>query len=137
MADTLTVEERSRRMALVRSRDTKPELVVRRMVHSLGFRYRLHVSTLPGSPDLVFPRLGRVIFVHGCFWHRHPAKTCALARLPKSRQEFWLEKLNGNRERDLANLRKLRREGWKVLQIWECQLKDSAKLQRRILRFLG
>src|SRR5665213_1518475 len=95
MADTLTSSERSERMSRVRSRHTGPELAVRKLVHKLGFRYRLHVSALPGSPDLVFRRLGKVIFVHGCFWHRHRATTCKLARLPKSKQEFWVEKLEG------------------------------------------
>jgi len=137
MADTLTPSERSERMSRVRSRHTGPELAVRKLVHKLGFRYRLHVSALPGSPDLVFRRLGKVIFVHGCFWHRHRATTCKLARLPKSKQEFWVEKLEGNRLRDAANIRRLRNEGWKVLQIWECQLKDNAKLERRLALFLG
>jgi|SRR5271156_3514526 DNA mismatch endonuclease (patch repair protein) len=91
--DTLSRTERSERMALIRGRDTKPELAVRRLLHRSGFRYRLHRATLPGKPDLVFPSRHKVIFVHGCFWHRHPG--CALARLPKSRLEFWLPKLKG------------------------------------------
>ncbi|WP_244746170.1 very short patch repair endonuclease [Paraburkholderia terricola] len=132
--DTLTPAERSERMALVRAKDTKPELLVRRLVHGMGYRYRLHRRDLPGTPDLVFPGRGKVIFIHGCFWHRHAR--CALARLPKSRGDFWLPKLTANAERDVRNLRALRRLGWSVLTIWECQLGDTAKLASRIRRFL-
>ena len=132
--DTLTSAERSARMALVRAKDTKPELLVRRLVHGMGYRYRLHQRNLPGTPDLVFPGRGKVIFIHGCFWHRHAR--CALARLPKSRGEFWLPKLTANAERDARNVRALRRLGWSVLTIWECQLGDTAKLAKRIRRFL-
>ena len=96
--DTLSRQARSERMSLIRSRDTAPELVVRHIVHALGFRYRLHVKTLPGKPDLVFSRLRKVIFVHGCFWHRHKKRACKLARMPKSHLEFWKPKLEGNRD---------------------------------------
>ena len=137
MADTLSPAERSAVMARIRSKGTKPEMAVRRMVHGMGYRYRLHRSDLPGTPDLVFPRLSKVIFVHGCFWHLHQAAGCGRARLPKSRVEFWLDKLEGNRARDVANLRRLRADGWKVLQLWECQLTDKAKLERRLARFLA
>ena len=105
--DTLSRKERSQRMSLIRNRDTKPELLVRRLIHGCGFRYRLHRADLPGKPDLVFPSRKKVIFVHGCFWHRHPA--CGLARLPKSRLSFWVPKLKGNRRRDLKNIRTLER----------------------------
>lgn len=132
--DTLTPAERSARMALVRAKDTKPELLVRRLVHGMGYRYRLHRRDLPGTPDLVFPGRSKVIFVHGCFWHRHAH--CALARLPKSRADFWLPKLTANAERDARNVRALRRLGWSVLTIWECQLGDIAKLTNKIRRFL-
>nr|WP_297354077.1 DNA mismatch endonuclease Vsr [uncultured Caldimonas sp.] len=132
--DTLTPAERSARMALVRAKDTKPELLVRRLVHGMGYRYRLHRRDLPGTPDLVFPGRSKVILIHGCFWHRHAR--CALARLPKSRGEFWLPKLTANAERDARNVRALRRLGWSVLTIWECQLGDTAKLANRIRRFL-
>ncbi|MDR7270670.1 DNA mismatch endonuclease (patch repair protein) [Pelomonas saccharophila] len=132
--DTLTPAERSARMALVRGKDTKPELQVRRLVHGMGYRYRLHRRDLPGTPDLVFPGRSKVIFVHGCFWHRH--LNCALARLPKTRGEFWLPKLTANAERDARNLRALRKLGWSVLTIWECQLGDIAKLAKKIRGFL-
>jgi DNA mismatch endonuclease (patch repair protein) len=121
-------------MALVRAKDTKPELLVRRLVHGMGYRYRLHRRDLPGTPDLVFPGRGKVIFMHGCFWHRHTG--CALARLPKSRGDFWLPKLTANAARDARNVRALRRLGWRVMTIWECQLGDTAKLASRIRRFL-
>ncbi|MDE3135079.1 MAG: DNA mismatch endonuclease Vsr [Acidobacteriota bacterium] len=132
--DTLTRRERSERMALIRSRDTKPELLVRRIAKSCGYKFRLNVASLPGKPDLVFLRHRKVIFVHGCFWHRHPG--CALARLPKSKLEFWLPKLTGNRRRDLRDLRRLRRAGWHVKVIWECQTKDTRCLESSIRKFL-
>lgn len=132
--DTLTPAERSARMALVRAKDTKPELLARRLVHGMGYRYRLHRRDLPGTPDLVFPGRSKVICIHGCFWHRHA--DCALARLPKSRSDFWLPKLTANAERDARNVHALRRLGWSVLTIWECQLGDTAKLANRIRRFL-
>jgi DNA mismatch endonuclease (patch repair protein) len=123
-------------MALIRGTDTGPELVVRRIVHSMGFRYRLHVKTLPGKPDLVFPRLRKVILVHGCFWHRHRKKTCTLARLPKSRVEFWRSKLEGNRLRDQTIKRSLRKAGWSILEVWECEMQNFDALKRRLRYFL-
>jgi DNA mismatch endonuclease (patch repair protein) len=129
--DSLSKKERSERMSRVRSKNTGPELLVRQLVHSMGFRYRLHGRDLPGTPDLVFPRLGKLIFVHGCFWHRHPK----CGRLPKSRIEFWTEKLSQNRQRDIKNQRKLRALGWQVLIVWECQLRRT-DLSRRLLKFL-
>ena len=137
MTDTLTSKERSERMSRVRSADTIPEMFVRRLVHGMGYRYRLHRRDLPGTPDLVFPSKRRVIFVHGCFWHRHPDSGCALARLPKSRLDFWKPKLEGNRERDVKNQRGLRDLGWNVLVIWECQLRDVGMLRARIEEFLA
>jgi len=121
-------------MARIRSKNMRPELGVRKLIFAMGYRYRLHARDLPGCPDLVFRPRRKVIFVHGCFWHRH-AK-CALARLPKSRPDFWEPKLEGNRKRDEKNNRSLVREGWKVLTVWECQLKDTARLERRIRGFL-
>lgn len=132
--DTLTPRQRSARMALVKGKNTKPELLVRRLVHRLGYRYRLHRRDLPGTPDLVFAGRGKVIFVHGCFWHRHEG--CALARLPKSRRGFWVPKLTANAERDARNSRALRRLGWRVLTVWECQARDTPRLENRIRRFL-
>lgn len=132
--DTLSPQDRSERMSLIRGKDTKPEMLVRRAVHAMGFRYRLHVSNLPGTPDLVFPRLRKAIFVHGCFWHRHAG--CTLARVPKSKLDFWIPKLNGNRERDIKNNKALLRDGWRVKVIWECQTAHLEKVQRSIERFL-
>jgi DNA mismatch endonuclease (patch repair protein) len=117
--DILSQSERSERMRMVRSKGSKVELRVRRLIHSLGFRYRLHVRSLPGQPDIVFPAKHKVILVHGCFWHRHAG--CRLARLPKSKQEYWVPKLEANRTRDEENVRQLQALGWAVMVIWECQ----------------
>lgn len=135
--DTLSPEERSARMARVRGRDTKPEIVVRRLVHGLGYRYRLHRKDLPGRPDLVFPGRRAVIFVHGCFWHRHPDPSCKLARLPKSRRDFWEPKLARNRQRDLDVEQRLNESGWRVLILWECELRDRTLVEARVREFLG
>jgi DNA mismatch endonuclease (patch repair protein) len=137
MTDTLTPRERSERMGRVRGRDTKPEIIVRKLTHGMGYRYRLHVAALPGRPDLTFPSRRRVIFVHGCFWHRHPDPACKLARLPKSRLEFWRPKLEGNRARDIANQQRLAALGWRALVVWECETGDKAALATRIRSFLG
>ena len=134
MVDSLSPKDRSEIMARVRSKNMRPELAVRKLVFALGFRYRLHAKDLPGHPDLVFRSRKKVIFVHGCFWHRHPH--CALARMPKSHVDFWQRKLEGNRQRDEKNRRALLREGWKVLTIWECQLNDAAGVESKIRRFL-
>lgn len=111
-------------MARIRSRDTQPELRVRRALHAAGLRFRLHVKNLPGKPDIVLPSRRIAIFVHGCFWHRHPDPDCKRARLPKSRPEFWIPKLEGNRRRDLEKEEQLRRAGWDVRIIWECEIRD-------------
>lgn len=136
MADTLSKAERSERMSRIGGKDTKPEMVVRRLVHALGHRYRLHRADLPGRPDLVFPGRRKVIFVHGCFWHRHPDSSCKLARLPKSRHEFWIPKLEANAARDIRNEKALQELGWDCLVIWECETKDRALLERKIEAFL-
>jgi DNA mismatch endonuclease, patch repair protein len=136
MVDTLTPLERSDRMRLIRSRDTSPELRVRRAVHRLGFRYRLHVKGLPGKPDIVFPRHKIAMFVHGCFWHRHPDPGCKLARMPKSRVQFWLMKLEGNQSRDKVQQQQLRDLGWRVLVIWECDTKKPETLNAAIRKAL-
>lgn len=134
MTDSLTPEQRSERMSLIRDKDSKAEISVRRMIHAMGFRYRLHDARLPGKPDLVFPRLRKIVFVHGCFWHRHD---CHLGRVPKSRQEFWLPKLEKNKQRDHANRLALSKLGWDQLIIWECELRDTSALRERLTRFLG
>lgn len=134
MPDNLTLADRSRRMALVRSEDTKPEREVRRLLHRMGFRYRLHGRDLPGRPDIVFRSRRKVVFVHGCFWHRHEG--CSLARLPKSRLDFWLPKLEGNRQRDGKNIAALVAKGWSVLVVWECEIRDKKVLAERLRCFL-
>lgn len=136
MIDTLTKAERSERMSRVRAKDTKPEMTVRRLVHGMGYRYRLHDRRLPGSPDLVFPSRRKVIFVHGCFWHRHPDPSCKLARMPKSRQDFWGPKLEGNRERDERNRVALDREGWRQMVVWECECRHEEQLRNKLQDFL-
>lgn len=125
----------SRVMRGVRGKDTKPEMIVRKVVHSLGYGFRLHRADLPGTPDLVFPRFSSVIFVHGCFWHDHHCQNGR--RRPKANREFWVSKINGNHTRDVRNFRKLRRMGWHVMAIWECQLKNIETLKQRISRFLS
>ncbi|MFT4253822.1 MAG: DNA mismatch endonuclease Vsr [Caulobacter sp.] len=135
--DRLSKDARSERMGRIKGKDTVPEMIVRRLVHSMGRRFRLHRSDLPGKPDLVFPGSRKVIFVHGCFWHRHPDSACKLARLPKSRLDFWLPKLERNRDRDVENQENLRRLGWSVLVIWECELKDMASVKDKIEAFLS
>lgn len=119
---------RSAQMARVKARDTKPEMIVRRALHAGGLRFRLHHRHLPGKPDIVLPSRRIAIFVHGCFWHRHDHPDCKLARLPKSRLDFWLPKLEGNRERDARNEAALREAGWDVRVIWECELGQATKL---------
>ena len=134
VVDTVTKERRSRIMGRVRSKDTRPEMVVRRLVHGLGYRFRLHRSDLPGKPDLVFPKYGAVILVHGCYWHRHPG--CPNTRTPKSRIQFWTEKFDENVRRDKRTKRKLRKAGWRVLVVWECEVADADQLTARIQEFL-
>lgn len=125
----------SRRMAAVGHKDTKPELVVRRIAHRLGYRFRLHVSKLPGRPDLVFPRLGTVLFVHGCFWHRH--KDCRRATTPARRTDFWNAKFEATISRDEKNLQKLQASGWKVVVVWECETVDHAALEQSLKEVLN
>lgn len=126
--------QRSKTMSAVRSTDTKPELLVRKLAHSLGYRYRLHQSQLPGKPDLVFPGRKKIIFVHGCFWHGHDCKRGA--RKPATRQDYWLPKIERNRQRDEAHLAALTSAGWRVMILWECELKDREALAARLTNFL-
>ncbi|MBI2751158.1 MAG: DNA mismatch endonuclease Vsr [Burkholderiales bacterium] len=132
--DTLSKSERSARMGLIKSRDTEPELILQRLVGMLGYRYRLHDKTLSGRPDLVFPSRHKVIFMHGCFWHGH--NRCQLARLPKSRPEFWLPKFKENKRRDRAIRCALTRQGWENLVLWECELRDPVRVMIKVLVFL-
>ena len=134
--DTLSTSQRSRIMARVRSEDTGPEMLVRRTVHSLGYRFRLHRRDLPGKPDLVFPSRCKVIFVHGCFWHQHRCKRGN--RVPSTRREYWVPKLRRNVSRDRRVVRELRKLGWEVLKVWECQTKPQKlpTLIRRLVKFL-
>jgi DNA mismatch endonuclease (patch repair protein) len=129
MADTLTPAERSERMAKIRGQNTKPELHVRRALHAAGFRFRLHRKDLPGRPDLVLPKYGSVVFVHGCFWHAHH---CQKGRIPATRSEFWREKFEGNKKRDASNVRELRAMGWRVLHVWECELTAPGTRERTL-----
>lgn len=110
-------------------------MIVRRLVHGMGYRYRLHVAKLPGKPDLVFPCLKRIVDVRGCFWHQHPG--CIDSHIPKTRIEYWQPKLAGNKRRDTENKARLKAQGWKMLTVWECQLDNQQKLQERLKRFLG
>ncbi|WP_318556388.1 very short patch repair endonuclease [Geobacter anodireducens] len=126
--------KRSAVMARIRSKDTKPEMVVRTLVFSMGFRYRLHNPNLPGKPDLAFTRKKKAIFVHGCFWHLHEG--CKISKLPKSNEGYWHPKLEKNRARDLSNQAKLHELGWDYLVIWECEIKNLDDLKEIILRFL-
>lgn len=137
VTDTLTPEQRSVRMTKIRGKDTGPERTVRRLLTQLGFRYRLQGKDLPGRPDIIFRRRKIAIFVHGCFWHRHDDAACKLARLPKSRLDFWLPKLEGNRQRDLENQRKLAALGWEVLVIWECELGKLDELKTKLNKALA
>lgn len=135
--DTLSASQRSACMARVKSKNTRPELLVRRHIHKLGLRYRLHVSDLPGKPDMVFRKHKKIIFIHGCFWHRHLDKNCKLSRLPKSRVDFWTGKLEGNQKRDSANIQELRSLGWDVLVIWECELSKSGNFNNTITNYFN
>jgi DNA mismatch endonuclease (patch repair protein) len=133
--DTLSPARRSANMARIRSKDTSPELVLRRLIHGLGYRFRLHRKDLPGKPDLVFPSRRKVIFVHGCFWHQHPE--CREGRVPGSRLEYWGPKLRRNQERDADAQARLQGEGWKYLVLWECELKNINSTARMVRQFLG
>lgn len=124
MTDVHTPERRSKNMQAVRSKNTSPELLIRKLLFARGFRFRLHVGSLPGAPDIVLPKYRTVIFVHGCFWHGHD---CYLFKLPQTRTDFWQAKIKANSERDLRNAETLRLAGWRVLSVWECALKGRLR----------
>jgi len=126
MADIVDRKTRSRMMSGIRGKNTRPELRIRSLLHRHGFRFRIHVDSLPGKPDIVLKRHRAVIFVHGCFWHAHD---CHLFKLPSTRMEFWQTKIEGNRERDTENIKALKDSGWRVLTIWECSLKGRTRLK--------
>lgn len=134
MTDTRTPEQRRRIMQSVKSRNTGPEVMLRKLLHARGYRFRLHRADLPGSPDIVFPSRRSLIFVHGCFWHGH---NCMKGRLPKSRRQFWRAKIDGNRKRDARVRRELRSLGWRIRYVWQCELKASPTLIPRLERFLN
>ena len=131
--DTLTSAQRSQLMSRIRSRDTKPEIVVRSLLHRMGYRFRLHRKDLPGRPDVVLPRHRKAILVHGCFWHGHG---CKLGPVPKSNQSYWSPKIAGNRARDARNARALAELGWTVLELWECEIRDLQRTEQRIKEFI-
>ncbi len=136
MADVFQREKRSQVMRAVKSKDTTPEMTVRRMIHAMGYRYRLHVDTLPGKPDMVFPCRRRIVMVHGCFWHQHRCRRGR--RIPKSNREYWEKKLARNVARDRRQRAELRKLGWRVLVIWECQLKrDLDAVEQRVRKFFA
>jgi DNA mismatch endonuclease, patch repair protein len=133
--DKLSSERRSANMARIRSNDTSPEIALRKLIHGIGYRFRLHRKDLSGKPDLVFPSRRKVIFVHGCFWHQHSG--CREGRVPASRREYWEPKLKKNQVRDAENQKLLEDDGWSVLTVWECSLRKHKPLMKSLRRFLG
>lgn len=135
MVDHLSSTERSRNMARVKSSDTKPELLVRSLIHQMGFRFSLHRKDLPGRPDIVLTRLRKIVFVNGCFWHGHAG--CRRGARPSTNRAFWDKKINSNTVRDAQNLRLLSEQGWQPLVVWECQTRDISSLRKQLCLFLG
>jgi DNA mismatch endonuclease (patch repair protein) len=135
MTDRISKERRSANMRAVGSRNTRPEIRVRQIAHSLGYRFRLHERDLPGSPDIAFPGRQKAIFVHGCFWHRHNG--CPRATVPQSNPGFWRKKLRRNAARDAKQLAAIKKRGWRALVVWQCEIKDEKRLRARLRRFLG
>jgi DNA mismatch endonuclease, patch repair protein len=133
--DRIPPTRRSEIMSRIRGKDTAPEMMVRRLLHGLGYRFRLHRRALPGCPDLVLPKYNAILFIHGCFWHQHHG--CKQAHLPKTRSEWWRQKLGRNVERDRRNLRRLAGLGWRVLVLWECEINRNEDVRERLLRFLA
>ena len=135
MTDTLTIQERSLLMAKIRGKNTRPEIAVRSLLHRAGYRFRIHVSSLPGKPDIVLPRFRTVVFVHGCFWHRHG---CKYSTFPSTRQNFWQTKFEGNVQRDKDNQARLTSQGWRVFVLWECEINSwDLYLEHRIKTFIS
>lgn len=132
--DRVTKEKRSEIMSKVRGKNTSPEIVVRKLLFSLGYRYRIHYRKLPGCPDIAFPGRKKALFVHGCFWHQHG---CKKSNLPKTRQEYWTPKLLKNRERDVKNQAALKKIGWDFMVVWQCEIRDIGALQKKMIDFLG
>lgn len=135
--DRISPERRSANMRKIKSKGMKPEMLVRRLAHKMGYRFRLHRADLAGKPDLVFPRLRKVIFVHGCFWHQHSSDSCKRAHSPRSNLDYWERKLQRNVARDEAVKASLDSAGWEMLVLWECELKDLVQLKEQIASFLG
>lgn len=133
--DHLDSRARSENMRSIRSRNTAPEIAVRSLLHRLGYRFRLHVKDLPGKPDIVLPKYGKVIFVHGCFWHQHPR--CKQIRAPKTRVFYWVPKFEKNRQRDKLHCRSLRELGWEPIIVWECELAKPERLKRKLIQALA
>lgn len=133
--DKISPERRSANMGRIRSKDTSPEVVLRRLIHGLGYRFRLHRRDLPGKPDIVFPARRKIIFMHGCFWHQHPG--CPEGRIPGFRPEYWIAKLKRNQARDEGNRALLEQQGWRILVVWECELKDTAAVTKAVRNFLA
>jgi len=132
--DVFSADQRSEIMSRVKGRNTRPERIVRGLLHAMGFRFRLNAPDLPGRPDIVLPRHRKIVQVHGCFWHGH--KGCRRATRPQTNKEFWAAKIKGNKARDTRTERQLRRKGWSVATVWECQTKDLEKLEKRLRRFM-
>lgn len=137
VAKQISEKKRSVIMSAIRSKNTKPELYVRKLLYSLGYRFRLHGKGLPGSPDIVFTARKKAIFVHGCFWHQHSDESCRSSSMPKSNKNYWEKKLQRNVDRDKQNQHDLAQQGWSCLILWECELGDRLLLQDRLLTFLG
>lgn len=132
MVDVFSKEKRSEVMSRIRAKDTKPELYVRKLLHSFGFRYRLHKKNLPGKPDIVLSKYKTVIFVHGCFWHGHSCKYGSEKRMPKSNIEYWKKKFEKNKELNKIHMRELKKKGWRIILIWECELKKEKTVMRKL-----
>ena len=135
MADSLPPVQRSANMRRVKGQNTRPELTVRRVLTAMGYRYRLHAKDLPGTPDIVFRGRRKAIQVHGCFWHQHPG--CTRATVPEANATFWAAKLQRNVNRDAAQMAELKASGWRVLIVWECEIRNAGKLSSRLRRFIG